>query len=103
MSKISMPSDGITNKVSGQISRCQSALQNAQNNTSFSIPSGFQYSNFCYGLGSQISEYSKEINDISKKVQETEKNYSNLSEKTQTVNSTPASIIDLHDRLVSIK
>lgn len=101
MSKISIPIDGITNKVSEPISKCKSALNNAQNNTSFSIPSGFHYANFCYELGSVISTYSKEINDISNKIAETEKKYYNLSEKvSSSVSSTPASIIELHDRLV---
>ena len=101
MSKISIPIDGISNKVSEQISKCKTALTSAQGNTSFNIPSGFQYTNFCRSLSSKISNYSKEINDITNRVSETEKKYNNLSDKTSSsVNATPASIIELHDRLI---
>lgn len=101
MSKISIPIDGITNKVSEPISRCKTALNNAQKNTSFSIPSGFNYTNFCNELDTTISTYMNEINDISNKIKETEKKYMNLSDNiSSSVNSTPATIIESHDRLI---
>ena len=101
MSKIVIPVDGISNKVSGSISKCKTALINAQNHTSYSVPSGFQYENFCHSLSPSISTYLKEINDISNKILEIEKKYNNLSDKTNySVKSIPATIIVLHDRLI---
>ena len=78
MTKLTYPKNGILNIISTELSDCKNNLNNASSNTDYSVPSDFSYYSFMDNLKTTLSEYSKEMSTIIRKITETNKVFEEL-------------------------